>query len=73
VKALTNVAPTSLPLWKGSAAALRDIEILPTDSGAPAVLLHGHARSVAQVLAVQDVRVTISHCGNYAIAQAVAR
>lgn len=56
-----------------SLLALRDIEILPAGSGAPKVLLHGHAKDVATTLGVSSVKVSISHSGEYAIAQAIVR
>lgn len=49
-----------------------DIEILPSTSHAPMVVLHGHAKAVAEALGVSDVKVTISHADDYAISQAMA-
>jgi phosphopantetheine--protein transferase-like protein len=63
----------SRELWEGGGAALRDIEILRGPSGAPRVVLHGHASTVASVLGVNSIKVTISHSGEYAIAQALAQ
>jgi phosphopantetheine--protein transferase-like protein len=48
-------------LWKGSGASLRDIEILPSASAAPKVVLHGHAEQVANVLGVTSIKLSISH------------
>mmetsp|Transcript_40375 Transcript_40375/g.65442 ORF Transcript_40375/g.65442 Transcript_40375/m.65442 type:complete len:728 (+) Transcript_40375:9792-11975(+) len=73
VKAITSASPQGPSLWKGSAAPLKDIEVLPTDSGAPVVILHGHAKEVATTAGITEVTVTISHAGAYAIAQATAR
>jgi len=64
---------TGSGLWKGSGAALKGIEILPTEYGPPKVRLHEHAESVAKALAINEVKVTISHSGEYAVAQAVVR
>lgn len=63
----------SRELWEGGGAALKDIEILRGPSGAPKVVLHGHAQTVASVLGVGSIKVTISHSGEYAIAQAIAQ
>ena len=61
------------PLWQGAGAPLRDIEILPSGSGAPIVQLSGHAADVAALLSISTIKVAISHSGDYAIAQAIAR
>ena len=42
-------------------------------NGAPRVELHGHVAEVARALGVTDVRVSISHSGDNAIAHGVAR
>lgn len=60
-------------LWQGAGAPLRDIEILPSGSGAPVVNLSGHAADVAALLSISTIKVAISHSGDYAIAQAIAR
>jgi phosphopantetheine--protein transferase-like protein len=60
-------------LWQGAGAPLRDIEILPSGSGAPVVQLSGHAADVAGLLSISTIKVAISHSGEYAIAQAIAR
>ena len=73
MKALSSCIKEKGPVWKGSGAAVKGIEILPTEHGAPIVKLHEHAAQMAAVLGVSDVKVTISHSGEYAVAQAVAR
>jgi fatty acid synthase subunit alpha len=74
VKALTNCDNEGgRRLWEGAGAPLVDIEIVATAAGAPRVQLHGHAERVAQALGVSDIRVSISHSGDHAIAHAVAR
>jgi len=73
VKAISNAAPDTRNLWQGSAAPLKDIEIVSSSSGAPVVVLHDYAKQVASVLGISDIKVTITHCGDYAIAQAIAR
>eukprot|EP00002_Diphylleia_rotans_P033397 TRINITY_DN709_c0_g1_i3.p1 TRINITY_DN709_c0_g1~~TRINITY_DN709_c0_g1_i3.p1 ORF type:complete len:4344 (-),score=1082.54 TRINITY_DN709_c0_g1_i3:153-13184(-) len=75
VKAMSNTDMNrkSTNLWRGGGAPLKDIEIVPSPSGAPVVVLHGYALEVATALGITDVKVTISHSGDYAVAQAVAR
>lgn len=63
----------SRELWEGGGAALKEIEIVRGPAGAPKVVLHGHAQTVASVLGVGSIKVTISHSGEYAIAQAIAQ
>jgi len=57
---------------KGAAASLRDIEILPDESGAPQVTLHGDAKSAAEAKGVKKVLVSLSHSDSVAIAFAQA-
>jgi len=64
---------TARNLWQGGGAPLKDIEILPSSSGAPIVQLSGHAADVAGLLSITTIKVSISHSGDYAIAQAIAR
>jgi len=72
IKAISSTAEDTRTLWRGSAAPLLDIEVLPSESGAPVVKLHGHAERVATVLGLSGVKVSISHVGDKAVAQAVA-
>ena len=64
---------TARSLWQGAGAPLKDIEIMPSGSGAPTVNLTGHAADVAGLLSISTIKVAISHSGDYAIAQAIAR
>jgi phosphopantetheine--protein transferase-like protein len=74
IKALSNCDNEGgRRLWEGAGAPLIDVEILPTVGGAPRVVLHGHAERVAEAIGVSDIRVSISHSGDHAIAHAVAR
>ncbi|KAM0249848.1 hypothetical protein ACHAQJ_008886 [Trichoderma viride] len=57
---------------KGAGAALKDIEILRDDSGAPVVSLHGEAAAAAKQAGVKEVSVSISHADKQAVAVAVA-
>jgi phosphopantetheinyl transferase (holo-ACP synthase) len=52
---------------------LKGVEILPSELGPPVVKLHNHAENVAKALAIGEIKVTISHSGDYAVAQAVVR
>lgn len=46
---------------KGAGAAMRDIEILPDESGVPTVTLHGEARAAAENKGIQRILVSLSH------------
>jgi len=75
IKAISSAdVDLNLPnLWRGPGAGLKDIEIIPSEGGAPQVILHGQAKEVANLLGISSIRVTISHSGEYAISHAVAR
>lgn len=72
IKALSSTALDIPNLWHGPGAPLREIEIIRTKSGAPSVELSGHALHVQQKLGVRRLTISISHSGEYAVAQAVA-
>jgi fatty acid synthase subunit beta len=57
---------------KGAGAGLKDIEILPSASKAPSVTLHGEAKSLVQKAGIKEIKVSISHSGDYAVATAHA-
>ncbi|KIJ66907.1 hypothetical protein HYDPIDRAFT_174219 [Hydnomerulius pinastri MD-312] len=57
---------------KGAAAALKDIEILPNESGVPTVTLHGDAKAAAESKGISQVLVSLSHSETVAIAFAQA-
>ncbi|KAK1943247.1 Fatty acid synthase subunit alpha [Phytophthora citrophthora] len=67
VKAMTNTTPN---LWNGS--GLREVEIVMTSSGAPAVLLSGYAQQIFRQCGLSRISVSISHSEHVAVAQAVA-
>ena len=46
---------------KGAAAAMKDIEILPNESGAPEVSLHGEAKAAADAKGISKVLISLSH------------
>lgn len=73
IKAISSCNTDSPSLWKGSGASLKEIEILPSTSAAPKVVLYGHALQVANLLGISYIKVAISHSGLYSIAQAIAR
>ncbi len=50
----------------------KEIEILRAPSGAPVLILHGRARSLAQVLELTEWAISLSHTHEHAIAQVVA-
>ena len=72
LKAISDSSPSTRSLWKGAGAAMKDIEVSRSESGAPVVTLHNHAKEVAQVLGIRDIKVSISHAGEVAVSQAVA-
>ena len=72
IKAISSSSPDSKPVWKGAAAPLIDIEVVPSSSGAPVVNLSGHAKDVAAMLGLSSFTVSISHTSTVAIAQASA-
>ncbi|KAG9053545.1 3-oxoacyl-[acyl-carrier-protein] synthase [Serendipita sp. 407] len=57
---------------KGAAAAMREIEILPDESGVPQVHLHGAAKEAANGKKVSKVQISLSHSETMAIAFAQA-
>eukprot|EP00940_MAST-03C_sp_MAST-3C-sp2_P000932 g932.t1 len=71
VKAMSSCSLETVPLWKGAGAPLKDIEIIRSSSGAPRVVLHGHAKKVAEVLGVGEIKVSISHTESVAVSQAL--
>lgn len=46
---------------KGAGAAMREIEILPDESGAPRVVLHGDAKAAANSKGIKTIHVSLSH------------
>jgi fatty acid synthase subunit alpha len=46
---------------KGSSAAMREIEILPDENGAPRVILHGDAKAAADSKDIKTVHISLSH------------
>ncbi|KAI0101641.1 fatty acid synthase subunit alpha [Nemania sp. FL0031] len=57
---------------KGAGAPLKEIEILPSEKGAPIVSLHGDAADAAKKAGVKEITVSISHSETQSIAIAVA-
>ena len=46
---------------KGAAAAMKDIEILPNEAGAPTVTLHGDAKAAADDKGITKIHISLSH------------
>ncbi|KAF5095210.1 hypothetical protein D0Z00_003247 [Geotrichum galactomycetum] len=57
---------------KGAGAALKEIEILRNNKGAPYVVLHGDAEKAAAAEGIKTVKVSISHNDVQAVAVAIA-
>jgi phosphopantetheine--protein transferase-like protein len=72
VKAISNSSVDSAPLFKDATAALKDAEILKGASGAPVVTLTGHCKKAFDALGLSSIKVSISHSGDFAVAQATA-
>ncbi len=61
-----------LPSRWGEPLPWRLIEIVNNGHGAPGVRLSGHALEVAQRVGVGEIRISLSHCDEYATAMAMA-
>ena len=72
VKAISSAGSDTRSMWKGPEGALIDFEILHSLSGAPMVNLTGHASQVCDALGLSEIKITISHSGDIAVAQALA-
>ena len=48
-----------------------DIEILPDDDGAPHVKLYGYFAYIATKRKIYNIFISLSHCKEYAVAQAI--
>ncbi|KAI4603035.1 3-oxoacyl-[acyl-carrier-protein] synthase [Pestalotiopsis sp. 9143b] len=57
---------------QGGGAALKEIEILPDENGAPIVSLYGDAAEAAKKAGVKEISVSISHSESQSIAIAVS-
>ncbi|KAM0810523.1 putative Fatty acid synthase subunit alpha [Seiridium cardinale] len=57
---------------RGGGAALKEIEVLPDENGAPIVSLYGEAASAAKKAGVKEISVSISHSESQSIAIAVS-
>ncbi len=49
----------------------KDIEVQNKDSGRPGIILHGKVRDTAESKGVRVIHLSISHDGDYAVAQVV--
>eukprot|EP01134_Creolimax_fragrantissima_P001062 CFRG1062T1 len=72
IKAVSNYNLDVVAGWKGAHAGLKDIEIIPSVSKAPEVILHGHAAEIVRTSGVSAIKVSISHSGEYSVATAYA-
>lgn len=57
---------------EGIAFAFRDIEVVRTGSGAPAIVLHGRVAARARALGVGTIHVSLTHAETLALASVVA-
>ena len=76
IKAISNAADyqrIDQELWtKGDGASLIDIEIQRKSGHSPAVIFHGDVQSIVANANVKDIRLSITHSGDYAMAVALA-
>ncbi|HKS83132.1 MAG TPA: holo-ACP synthase [Candidatus Acidoferrales bacterium] len=49
----------------------RDIEVVRTPSGKPSLQLEGQAQAIAAKLAVKNIALSITHSGNFALAEVI--
>ncbi|KAJ1518159.1 3-oxoacyl-[acyl-carrier-protein] synthase [Coelomomyces lativittatus] len=69
VKAISNFDLNRPKVWvQGAGAPLIDIEILISTSGAPQVFVHNLAAKACEDVGVNEVKTSISHSGEYAMA-----
>ncbi|TPX31149.1 hypothetical protein SmJEL517_g05464 [Synchytrium microbalum] len=74
IKAVSSAAGGNTIVWnQGSGAPLIDIEITREADKAPVVTFYGAPLAAVQRVGVKEVKVTISHSGNYAVAAATAK
>ncbi|PVU94326.1 hypothetical protein BB561_002640 [Smittium simulii] len=73
IKAVSSFNLNTEKVWtQGSAAPLKEIEILIAESGAPTIVLHGEAKNAATKAEVRSLKASISHSGAYAGAVVIA-
>jgi phosphopantetheine--protein transferase-like protein len=46
---------------KGAAAAMKEIEIISNENGAPCVVLHGEAKAAAENKGIKTIHISLSH------------
>ena len=72
IKAISNASTQSAPLFTDASAPLLGIEISRGPSNAPVVALSGKAKAAFDALRLGSIKVSISHSGEFAVAQAYA-
>ncbi|ETV97148.1 holo-[acyl-carrier-protein] synthase [Aphanomyces invadans] len=70
IKAICNANP-SAKITEGADAPLIDIEVGKATSGAPTVTLTGRALEAFQTSNLSSIKLSITHSGDYAVAQAL--
>ena len=63
----------ALGLGLGKGIECTDVETLSTNSGKPVVCLHGRVKEIAGKRQVEEIKISLSHCERYAVAQALVR
>jgi holo-[acyl-carrier protein] synthase len=63
----------ALGLGLGKGIEWTDVETLSSNSGRPRVCLHGKLEEIAYRRYVDEIKISLSHCEDYAVAQAMVR
>jgi holo-[acyl-carrier protein] synthase len=63
----------ALGLGIGKGVEWTDIETLGSNSGKPRICLHGRVKEIACRKQIDEVKISLSHCEQYAVAQALVR
>jgi holo-[acyl-carrier protein] synthase len=61
----------ALGLGLGKGVAWTDVETISTNSGKPRVYLHGKVEETARKRRIAGVKISLSHCRQFAVAQAL--
>jgi len=63
----------ALGLGLGKGIEWTDVETLSTNSGKPRVCLHGRVKEIAHKRQIEEIKISLSHCEHYAVAQALVQ
>ena len=63
----------ALGLGLGKGIEWTDVETLSTNTGRPRICLHGKVREIADKRRIEAIKISLSHCKHYAVAQALVQ